>query len=278
MSTNETSGLAASCVSANDGRRSVERSETIVFRLFKSGPTHCWRLTVAGLSAGARRQHPRKLLITLLGERYRHRVRAIVSRTNIHVDARYPSMNLRPWARDNVGSLTAVLSVVSLTLVFGAALQQLPTAALPRIEPLLDVIPHLNAVLSSAAIVTILAGVRAIRRGNVRRHRALMIGSFLLFSGFLALYLYRVALLGPSEFPGPAVVRMYVYLPFLFVHIALAVLCIPFVFYALLSAGTRPVSEVYGTRHARVGRLAAALWLISFSMGLIIYALLYHVY
>ncbi len=187
-------------------------------------------------------------------------------------------MNLRLWAREHVGALTALLSIVSLTLVFAAALQQLPTTALPQIEPLLTAVPHLNAILSLAAIVTILTGVREIRRGNVRRHRALMLGSFLLFSGFLALYLYRVSLLGPSEFSGPAMVGTYVYLPFLFAHIALAVLCVPFVFYALLSAGTHPVSEVYETNHARVGRIAAILWLVSFSMGLVIYALLYHIY
>jgi putative membrane protein len=187
-------------------------------------------------------------------------------------------MNLRLWASEHVGALTALLSAVSLTLVFAAALQRIPKGLLPRVEFLLGAIPHLNAIFSVTAIVVILAGVRAIRRGNVRRHRALMATSFLLFSLFLALYLYRVALLGPSEFSGPAVVQTYVYFPFLFVHIVLAVLCIPFVFFALLSAGTRSIPEIYETGHARVGRIAATLWLISFSMGIGIYLLLYHIY
>jgi putative membrane protein len=187
-------------------------------------------------------------------------------------------MELRTRARDHLGALTAVLSIGSIALVFGAALQRLPTAALPRSEPLLTAVPHVNAVISLAAIGTIAAGVRAIRRRNVRRHRALMVASFLLFGAFLALYLYRVALIGPSEFPGPDAIRTFVYLPILLVHIVLAVVCIPFVFYALLSAGTHSIRELPETNHARAGRIAATLWLISFSMGIVIYALLYHVY
>ena len=187
-------------------------------------------------------------------------------------------METRSWAREHVPALTALSTVVSLALVFGAALQLLPVDALPRPGSLLAAIPHVNAAVSVAAIGTILAGVRAVRRGDVARHRRLMLASFGLFALFLALYLYRVAVLGPTEFPGPEAVRTYVYLPVLFVHVSLAVVCVPFVFYALLTAGTRPVAEVYDTRHRTAGRVAAALWLVSFSMGVVIYAMLYHVF
>jgi putative membrane protein len=187
-------------------------------------------------------------------------------------------MHARSWASEHVPALTAVLSAVSLALVFGAALQRLPVGALPTPQPLLAAVPHVNAVISLVAIGTISLGVREIRRGNVGRHRRLMVASFGLFALFLGLYLYRVAVVGPNEFPGPATIRSFVYLPVLVVHIALAVVCVPFVFYALLIAGTRPVSEIYETRHRTAGRVAATLWLISFSMGLVIYTMLYHVY
>ncbi|MGM0715898.1 MAG: DUF420 domain-containing protein [Halobacteriota archaeon] len=184
----------------------------------------------------------------------------------------------RAWAREHVPVLTALLSIASLALVFGAVFQVIPTTTLPRFGALLVAIPHLNTAISLSAIGTILLGVREIRRGNVDRHRGFMLASFALFAAFLLLYLYRVTLVGPSDFPGPNAVRTYIYLPFLAIHITLAVICIPFVFYALLSAGTRSVSEIYGTNHRRAGRVAASLWLVSFSMGIVIYALLYHVY
>ena len=52
----------------------------------------------------------------------------------------------------------------------------------------------------------------------------------------------------------------------------------PFVFYALLIGSTHSVEEIYETRHRTAGRVAASLWLISFTMGIAIYAMLYHVF
>ncbi|PSP78254.1 DUF420 domain-containing protein [Halobacteriales archaeon QS_4_69_225] len=175
------------------------------------------------------------------------------------------------WAKEHVPALTALLTVASLAPGVRRRFRRLPIEALPSSEGLLAAIPHVNAVVSPVAIGTITAGVRAIRRGDVRRHQAPMTTSFGLFALFLALYLYRVAVFGPTEFTSPAVVRTYVYLPVLFVHVALAVVCVPFVFYASLIAGTRPVAEMYGTRHRTAGRVAASPWLVSLSMGIAIY-------
>jgi putative membrane protein len=178
-------------------------------------------------------------------------------------------------ARDRVRELTAILSVVSLALVFAAVRQVIPEAVLPRFDPLVAVIPHLNAAISLTAIVTILAGIRAIRRRDIESHRRRMLASAGLFALFLMLYLYRVSLEGPTEFPGPDNVYRYVYLPILAIHILLAMVAIPVVYYALLLAVTRPVSELMETAHARVGRVAATLWLVSFSLGLSVWLMLH---
>ena len=184
-----------------------------------------------------------------------------------------------PVLRERVPEATALLTVVSLALVFAAALGVVPSGLLPRApEGVLDAIPPVNAVVSLVAIGTIVAGWRAIRRGNVRRHARLMTTSFGLFALFLVLYLYRVALLGPTPFPGPAAVERFVYLPVLGVHILLAIVCVPLLYYVLLVAATRPTAEIYGSLHPRVGRAAASLWLVSFSLGVVVYALLYVVY
>lgn len=186
-------------------------------------------------------------------------------------------MELR--ARDHVRGLTAILSVLSLALVFGAALGAIPAALIPQAsEAFFDAIPHVNAVISTVAIVTILAGVRFVRRGEVEKHRRMMLVSFALFATFLVLYLYKVVVQGAAEFPGPEMVYQFVYLPTLAIHILLAVVCVPIVYYVLLLALTRPISEVFGTQHARFGRLAASLWLVSFVLGNVVYVLLYVVY
>lgn len=186
-------------------------------------------------------------------------------------------MELR--TRNHVPALTAILTGVSLALVFGAVFGTVPRSALPRApETVLTAIPHLNAVLSTAAIGTIAGGVVAVRRGNVRTHRRLMLASLALFAAFLVLYLYKVTLEGPATFPGPEALYRNVYLPLLAVHVLLAVVCIPLLYYVLLLALTRPVAEVAGTRHRSVGRVAAALWMTSFVLGDAVYLLLYVVY
>jgi putative membrane protein len=181
--------------------------------------------------------------------------------------------------RDRVPQLTILLSVVSLALVFAAAGRAIPTSLLPPVpDAVLAVIPHVNAVLSLLAIATISLGVYWIRRGAVARHRAAMLTSFALFVAFLVLYLLKVAIEGPSTFTGPDWVAAFVYYPTLAIHIVLAIAAIPLVYHALLLAATHDIGELSATRHPRVGRAAAALWLISFVLGLIVYAILYVAY
>jgi putative membrane protein len=188
-------------------------------------------------------------------------------------------MELRSRARDHVPGLAATLTVVSLVLVFGAALGAVPRTVLPQApEAVFAAIPHVNAVVSTVAIGTILLGVRAIRRGNWRRHRAFMLASLALFAVFLALYLYKVSVQGPAPFPGPDAVYRFVYLPTLAVHVLLAIVCLPLLYYVVLLALTHSVSELKGTAHARIGRVAASLWLVSFVLGNVVYAFLYVVY
>ena len=184
-------------------------------------------------------------------------------------------MELR--TKDHVPALTGLLTVGSLALVFGAVLGLLP--GLPRApDPVLAAIPHVNAAVSVVAVGTIAFGWSAIRRGEVDRHRAAMLVSLALFATFLALYLYRVSLLGPSGFVGPDIVYTYIYLPILAIHIVLAVVCIPLLYYVLLLALTRPVSEVPATDHRRIGRVAASLWMVSFTLGTVVYLMLYVIY
>ncbi|MXV61169.1 DUF420 domain-containing protein [Natronorubrum sp. JWXQ-INN-674] len=182
--------------------------------------------------------------------------------------------------RERVPHLTAVLSVVSLAVVFAAAGGRIPPSTVPAApEWFLGLIPHVNVLISATAIGTITLGWRAIRRGQVDRHRVAMLASFGLFAAFLTLYLYRlVATGGPQPFPGPDAIYQFVYLPVLAIHIFLAVVCVPLVYYALLLAFAYPVEELYQTNHARFGRIAASLWLISFSLGIVVYVLLHVTY
>ena len=178
--------------------------------------------------------------------------------------------------RRHAPAVSGVLSVLALGLVFAAALRVIPEWLLPRApDAVIAAIPHLNAVVSVAAIGTILVGVRAIRRGDVTRHRRAMLATTGLFTVFLIAYLYQVALEGPTPFEGPPVVAQFVYYPLLGIHVLLAIVCVPLVIYALVLATTHSVSELPETRHPTVGKAAASLWLVSFVLGTAVYLLLY---
>ncbi len=182
--------------------------------------------------------------------------------------------------RERVPVLTGLLTVVSLALVFGAVGGAIPQGVVPTPPGwVIDAIPHVNVALSLAAIGTITVGWRAIRRGEVHRHRLAMIASVVLFATFLVLYLYRLVVLGgAAAFPGPDPVYQFVYLPILGIHILLAVVCIPLLYYVLLLAASRSIADLYESRHAAVGRIAASLWLVSFALGVVVYVMLYVLY
>lgn len=176
--------------------------------------------------------------------------------------------------------ITGLLSIFSVALVFAAALGYIPANFLPVApEYIIDGIPHINVLLSLLAIITITAGWRSINRNRIRTHQRLMTIALILFATFLVLYLYRLTMIGgATEFPGPDQVYRSVYLPVLIIHISLAVICIPLLYYVVILAVTTPIETIGKTRHPTVGRVAMYLWLISFALGIVVYVILYWLY
>jgi putative membrane protein len=183
------------------------------------------------------------------------------------------------FAREHTLGIAGALSAVALGLVFAVVGGLVPASVLPRAPTaVLEAIPTLNALVSLAAIVTISLGARAARAREFEAHKRFMLASTGLFTAFLVMYLYRLTLLGTTDFGGPAAVERFVYLPLLAVHILLAVICVPLVVYVLTLAVTRPIADLFDTAHKRIGRIAASLWLVSFALGVVVYVLLYLVY
>jgi putative membrane protein len=104
-----------------------------------------------------------------------------------------------------------------------------------------------------------------------------MLSAFVLILLFLALYLPKVGGGGEKHFVGPEMVR-YAYLIMLAIHIVLSVVAVPVVLYAVVLGLTHTTPELRNTAHARVGRIAAATWILSLSLGVVTYVLLNHIY
>jgi putative membrane protein len=129
-----------------------------------------------------------------------------------------------------------------------------------------------NATLNLTATLCLLAGFVFIRRRDIRRHRAAMLGAVGASALFLVFYVTRFALTGTHTFAGEGVART-VYLSVLFSHMVLAVVVLPLVLRLLFLAGRRRFKD-----HARLARWTFPIWLYVSVTGIAVYVLLYHVF
>lgn len=135
---------------------------------------------------------------------------------------------------------------------------------------LADLLPPLNATLNATSATLAVLGFAAIRRGDVRRHRALMLAALLTSAAFLVSYLARVALTGTHRFPGDGALRT-AYLLVLGTHTVLAALAAPLV----LRTAFLALRERFPA-HRRIARATLPVWLYVSVTGVLVYVMLYH--
>jgi len=182
---------------------------------------------------------------------------------------------LQSHARTSPRRVTAVLSLVGYALVFGTfgGVFPFPTISNETVIVLSDAI----AVVNTAALVSIIAGVYFIRTDQVQKHRAAMLTAFGLIIAFLAMYLLKVG----GGFEKSILVEgavYYAYLVMLAIHILLSAISVPVVVHAVVLGLSHSPSELKQTAHARVGRIAVAAWGLSLFLGIVTYVMLNHIY
>lgn len=179
-------------------------------------------------------------------------------------------------AKEHPRALTAVLTVVGYALVIGTLYVGLPIYPTISLETV-NLLSHAIAVINTTTVVLLLAGWRFIRNGDVRKHRAAMVGAFGLILLFLVLYLLKTGGGGQKEIVAPDAATI-AYLAMLAIHILLSVLAVPLVLYNIVVGLTHSTPEIRETAHARVGRWAVGVWSVSLTLGVAAYVLLNHVY
>lgn len=138
-------------------------------------------------------------------------------------------------------------------------------------ETLGGILAPVNATLNFASFLFLLAGLYFIRRRDVRRHRAAMLGAVTASALFLVFYVTRFSLTGTHRFGGTGLLRA-TYLAILFSHMILAVVVVPLVLRLLWLALHRRFRA-----HARLARWTYPVWLYVSVTGIVVYVLLYHV-
>jgi uncharacterized membrane protein YozB (DUF420 family) len=135
--------------------------------------------------------------------------------------------------------------------------------------PTLSDLPALNATLNGVAGVFLLAGYYFIRRRQIARHRASMIGAFATSTLFLISYLIYHANVGSRPFHGEGPIRI-VYFTILISHIILAAAVVPLALMTLFRGLKRD-----DARHRRIARVTWPIWMYVSVTGVVVYWMLY---
>jgi uncharacterized membrane protein YozB (DUF420 family) len=128
---------------------------------------------------------------------------------------------------------------------------------------------HLNAVLNATSGSLLVAGYIFIRRHQIERHRACMIGAATASALFLTSYVIYHANIGSKPFAGHGPVR-YVYFAILLTHVTMAIVVTPMAITTL----RRGLKARYDA-HVRIARRTFPLWLYVSVSGIVVYLMLY---
>jgi putative membrane protein len=147
---------------------------------------------------------------------------------------------------------------------------------------------HLNAALNTLATVLLLVGLARVKRGDESAHGKTMLAAFAASTAFLVSYLTYHAIAGSVPFTHPGPIR-YVYLVILISHVGLA-LTVPFLAIAAMLYGSKALGwgraaaldaaarAQFREKHRRLVRWAFPIWLYVSITGVVVYAMLYHIW
>ena len=132
------------------------------------------------------------------------------------------------------------------------------------------ILADVDAFLNGVTTVLIIAGLLAIKRGNEKLHKRLMLTAAVVSALFLASYLTYHANVGSVEYEGEGPIRA-VYYAILITHVVLAVVQVPLILRTLY-LGLKDRRQ----QHRRWARITAPVWLYVSVTGVVVYLMLYH--
>ncbi len=132
-------------------------------------------------------------------------------------------------------------------------------------------LPPINASLNATSTILLLVGRNLIRRGQVERHRLVMIAAFVVSSLFLVLYVtHKVSRNFENTTFNVEGWAKTAYLVLLGSHVLLA-MTVPIIAIALIRFGLRDDRA----RHRRLARIGWPIWMYVSVTGVLIYLLIY---
>lgn len=129
-------------------------------------------------------------------------------------------------------------------------------------------LPHLNAVINTAASIALIAGVVFIKKGNIEFHRASMTTAFGLGAIFLVSYVVYHATAESTSYGGEGIIRT-VYYFILISHIILAAVALFPILLAYYYGHTDQREK-----HKKIVKFAFPIWLYVTVTGVLVYLMI----
>ena len=130
-------------------------------------------------------------------------------------------------------------------------------------------LPLLNATLNALAGILLVSAYVMIRKGNVVRHRALMLAAFSTSVLFLVSYVSYHVNIGSRAFTGTGIIRV-VYFVILVTHVVLAIAVVPMAVVTLRRGLRRD-----DLGHKAIARWTFPIWVYVSVTGVVVYGMLY---
>ena len=170
-------------------------------------------------------------------------------------------MNQKP-SSTNYNKLILVISILIPVVV-----AVIPYLGLEKNEDM-RIIASINAVINSLTAICLIFAVRAIRKGNQKLHKNLMISAIVLGAVFLLNYVVLHSTTEPAQYGGEGI-KKTIYFVLLISHILLSICVLPFVL-VTFARGLNGNFE----KHKKIAKVAFPIWLYVSLSGVAVYALI----
>jgi putative membrane protein len=132
----------------------------------------------------------------------------------------------------------------------------------------IHIFARINAVINSIVAFLLLVGLMAVKKGNYRLHKKVMLSAIVLSVLFLVSYIAHHLLSGDTKFGGEGTIR-YVYFFILITHIFLAAIILPFI---LFTAYRALVAE--WPAHRKLAKITWPIWFYVSVTGVVVYLMI----
>jgi putative membrane protein len=131
---------------------------------------------------------------------------------------------------------------------------------------------HVNAILNAISVAFLTMGYVFIKRGEWKKHRAMMISALAASGLFLISYVIYKLNSGFAKFGGEGSVR-YFYFSLLFIHVVGAIAIVPLVPITVYRAWREKFDK-----HKRIAKITWPLWMFVGISGVVVYVMAVHMY